>query len=347
MTTFLRPLSTLYGLLARADRSRKLRRMRSFPVPVVSVGGITAGGSGKTPVTRELLVRLQEEFFIILLSRGYGRKGSSPLVWKGGEPQPDPELFGDEPSLLARSMRRGIIGIGPDRSSVLDGILSSMTSFPLPPLVLLDDGFQHARLRRDLDIVIVDDRTADERFLLPAGYLREPFSALGRADILLVTSAKGRGVAEAHAKTGAATFLMRFRPGAPHRPAGEERKNERGEESAESPTEGEKALLVTAIARPERVAASAAEAGFHLLDHRTFRDHHRYSPADAAEILRAAHELGADVVLTTEKDAVKLERFPSLRPLLRILPVEVEIPEAEHLLEIIRRAARNVRQGER
>lgn len=347
----LRPLSLLYALLAKVDRSLKLRRIRRFPVPVISVGAIAAGGSGKTPVVREIVRRLQGEFRIILLSRGYGRKGGAPLVWRAGEAWPDPELFGDEPALLARSMKaeyHGILGVGPDRASLLESILTSLDvsgASPADPpiLVVLDDGFQHARLHRDLDIVIVDDRTVTERFLIPAGYLRESFSALRRGGVLLATSAKAERLAETYLGPHGRVIPLRFFTGGIGR---------WGVAVSTAPTvptvryEG-KGIVVTGIARPERVRRSAEEAGFEVLGHRKFRDHYRYSAHDAREIVRWAHELRTDIVLTTEKDAVKLERFPELQEFLYVLPLEVEVPEMEHLLETIRSAARQTvaRQG--
>lgn len=225
-------------------------------------------------------------------------------------------------------MHNGVLGVGADRAAVLAHILSSE---PAAPIVLLDDGFQHARLYRDLDIVIVDDRTAGERFFLPAGYLREKPTALARADILLATSDRAEAYARQHARSDAEIIGVRFRTeGVLH-----------WNTSASPPLAARAALLVTGIARPERVVASAWEAGYRVVGHIAYRDHHRYDRKDIALIHRRAHELAADIVLTTEKDAVKLERFPELRESLYVLMIGVEFAGKGSLTQAIDAAARH------
>lgn len=323
-----KPLSLLYGRLARLDRVRKARNARTFDVPVVSVGGITAGGSGKTPVIRYLAGLLSDDYHVIILSRGYGRSVSERIVWTAGQPLPGPDIMGDEPNLLARSLSAGTIGIDSDRGGTLDEILRT-TAFERPPLVLLDDGFQHHRLARDLDIVIVDERTVRERDLIPAGYLREPHSALERADIILVGSESGKALAVQHA--GPETMVLRL-------------ETESGGvvnwiSRQPKPPEGQRAVLVTGIARPERVVDSAERAGWEITSHMRYNDHRRYSEADVADILRRMTETGAELLLTTEKDAVKLERFDRLQEFLYVLTLQVDISDADLLWERIRRVA--------
>lgn len=322
--SLLSPLSSLYGLAARLDRLRKVRRARTFPIPVLSVGNIIAGGSGKTPVTIELVRKLSTEYDVIVLTRGYGRESSGQILWRAGEPIPPASQMGDEPHLIARSMKNGWIGVGADRSEALQRILAELPS-SARPLAILDDGFQHHQLNRSLDIVIVDDRTASERRLLPAGYLREQHTALGRADILLVTSDAAESCARHYGRSDALICCVEYTPGIiSHWRTGRRPAPERCS-----------ALLVTGIAAPERVLKSAKIAGIQVLDAMPFRDHHQYSERDVVRIMERYRHCGADVILTTEKDAVKLESFPELEESLHVLTLQVSFHTPDMLYAYI------------
>ena len=328
---FLRPLAILYGLGASIDRFLKRRKAVSFSVPVVSVGGITAGGSGKTPVTRELLIQLSNDYDVILLSRGYGRSGTEPIVWHAGDPIPLAEIMGDEPVLIARSMTRGVIAVGADRVSTLKSVVNAMPS-TAKPIAVLDDGFQHYRLKRDLDIVIVDDRTTTERYLLPAGYLREKPASLERADILLATSTAAAEYAERLKGSQARVYRLEFVPGSVnHWKTGKERVTERLS-----------VLLVTGIAQPERVRRSSEAVGINIVDELQFKDHHRYSSGDVQHIIKRLEQTGTEVLLTTEKDAVKLEMYPELERSLHVLTLQIRFPLINDLLKLIDLQARSI-----
>ena len=316
--SLLSPFSSLYGLAARLDRSRKARRARSFPIPVLSVGNIIAGGSGKTPVTIELVRRLSNEYDVIVLTRGYGRESSERLIWHAGEPVPPASQIGDEPGLIARSMHKGCVAVGADRSAALQDVLASLSP-SAKPLAVLDDGFQHHLLRRDVDIVIVDDRTASERRLLPVGYLRERHQELARADVLLATSDAAESCARKYQRSDALVSRVSFVPG-------EIRHWKTGEVIAPKRSS---ALLVTGIAAPERVRKSAEHVGIAVSDSMQFRDHHRYSERDIARILERYRAAGSDMILTTEKDAVKLESFPELEESLHVLTLHVSFRDPE------------------
>lgn len=324
--SFLRPFSFLYGLLARVDKYRKQRTVQSFSLPVISVGAITAGGSGKTPVTRALVARLEQEYHVIVLTRGYGREKSAPVIWNVGEPLPSPALIGDEPALIARSMKRGAIAVGPDRAANLQSVIDLLPA-SAKPVAILDDGFQHYRLRRDVDIVVVDDRTVSERHLLPAGYLREKGAGLGRAHVLLTTSPAAAEFAKRFKGEGAEVFSIEFTSG--------DVRNWKTGEKVQGGTNGLTAVLVTGIARPERVKNSAESAGIRVLSHLQFRDHHRYNQQDVQQVLNKFERTDADMVLTTEKDAVKLEAFSSLEKSLHVLTLQVDIPNLNNVLKLI------------
>ena len=320
----LSPLALLYRIGGVIDRQRSLKRRASFPVPVISVGGITAGGSGKTPFVRELISLMQDEYEIILLTRGYGRSSRMPVIWKAGERIPSPEVIGDEPALLARSIRNGILGVGSNRTDVLQEILQGKQ---LPQsLVLLDDGFQHYPMHRDLDIVLVDDRAAQERFLLPAGYLREPRSALRRADILIASSDEAAEMAERYSGESSSIFRVSYHT--PHIIHWES-----GKKLNES---GQPILLVTGIARPERVLAASGTHNIEIVGHARYRDHHAYTRKDVRKLMQQVESMGAEYILTTEKDAVKLQRFQELQELLYVLPLSVRIEDQQRLQSILR-----------
>jgi tetraacyldisaccharide 4'-kinase len=194
-------------------------------------------------------------------------------------------------------------------------------------VVLLDDGFQHHTLARDLDIVIVDRRTVEHPALLPEGDLREPPAALRRADIVLATSEAARCFAEHWKSEQAALFDLRFRS--------ERIVSWGGDEILPA---GARPYLVTGIARSERVARSVGELGYEYVGHIRYRDHYRYRSADVTAILRGMKRLGGSHIVTTGKDAVKLERFAEIRDLLYVVELEAVLQGQERFIQIIETA---------
>jgi tetraacyldisaccharide 4'-kinase len=322
------PLSLLYAIGQRRDRRRKLAARYRSALPVISIGNLSVGGSGKTPLAIYLVELLQRESSVLLLSRGYGRKESEPVIWNAGEPLPSAEQLGDEPSLIARSLHRGAVAVAADRGWLLSRIEARFTD----AVVLLDDGFQHHRLSRDLDIVLVDDRTAEHPWLLPAGDLREPPAALRRAGIVLATSEKGERFARRWMAEDAELFRIRFRGDPPRR----------WTDRAAFPGES-RSLLVTGIAQSGRVVASLKELGITPASHLRFPDHHAYRSSDVRLILRSMKRSGATQIITTAKDAVKLERFAEAGDLLYVVDLRVEIDDESRFLERVRSAIDSIR----
>lgn len=306
----LMPIAVLYGLGQKIDRGRKsARRYRSL-LPVISVGNISVGGSGKTPLVMHLLRMLGEERPLLILSRGYGRDEEAPVIWRAGDELPDPHTIGDEPALMARVMRRGAIGVAADRA----GLLRDIEGEYHDAVVLLDDGFQQYQLARDLDIVIVDDRTAEMPWLLPAGDLREAPSALERADVIVATSDRGEIFARRWMREDAMMVRMRV----------EAQGVSRWCEPALA-YDNQPALLVTGIARPERVLQSLRRLGIEPREQLMFRDHRRYDDRDVARILETMKRTNSRAIITTGKDAVKLEHFPALRDILNVVDLRVDL----------------------
>ena len=316
------PLSLLYrgGTILHRRRSRPAR----FDIPIITVGGISAGGSGKTPVVRELIKLLQNKYFIILLTRGYGRSSSEEVLWKGGTQLPAVSTIGDEPLLLGKSLRNGVIGVNNNRATMLRSILGKYPDLH-SPMVILDDGFQHHSILSNYTIVLLDDYSASQKYLLPAGYLREPHSALQRADVILVTSTMGEEIAQREGGTKPQILHIEFTTDTPYQ----------WKSGLQLPREGKQATLVTGIARSERVVKALQEEQISINNHLKYRDHHSYSQTDVQHIVRTMKKHNASVLITTEKDAVKLEQFPELEDLLYVLPLNVSFKEEQLLLNSI------------
>lgn len=291
------PWQLFYGGVHRLRRSWYRKRARHLPRPVISVGNLHWGGSGKTPLVAALASHLRDRgLAVCILSRGYGSRGQGVrVVSAGAGPLLDPEVAGDEAVLLAGDLPGVAVVVDPDRYQA--GLEALRRLDPAPDLFLLDDGFSHLALARDLDLVAFP---ASNPFgggrLLPWGRLREPLAAMSRAHAAILTGAPGwddRGAALAAALRpygfNGPGFASVTRPG----------------ETQLAP--GARVLLVSAIARPEAFTALARSLGFDVAGELRFPDHHRYSPASLARIQEAWRASGAEAVLVTAKDQVKLQ----------------------------------------
>ena len=286
-----------------------LRRRERLPVPVISVGNLTVGGTGKTPMAQLLCRRMQAQGKrMAVLSRGHGGEGKSVRVVSdiGGEVFLSAEQAGDEPCLLARTLPGIPVLVGKDRRQ---SGREAMRRFGLDALVL-DDGFQFWQLQRDLDIVLIDARRPfDNGFPLPRGLLREPKRHLRRAGIVVATRAGGLTVAEREALTAQVSALAPNVPFffADHRAIG---LVPAADLSALvqplSGLHGRRVFAVSAIAQPQSfVKTLTREVGAEVAGSVTWPDHHKISLFDAQAVLESATRAGAEVLVMTEKDAVK------------------------------------------
>ncbi|MBN2187869.1 MAG: tetraacyldisaccharide 4'-kinase [Chitinispirillaceae bacterium] len=264
--------------------------------PVISVGGLRAGGTGKTPVAlmigEYLLSKGQTPVF---LSRGYRRKAHGLRIVKPDETVSWEEI-GDEPFLLHQRLPQSWLGIDADRcraASRLSALLPGRAVF------VLDDGFQHRRLRRDLDIVCLHDTLADDR-LLPAGWLREPAAALSRAHAALIIGPTDRTDAMETLRSTLAQSFPRLFIAVLFQEPGPWMNAAAGSTASVPPLKNP--LLVCGIARPERFIAMVRKQGILPRAELTFPDHHRYGTDDFSEY----RELYLNGIVTTEKDAVRL-----------------------------------------
>ena len=320
----LAPLSKLWGaILERRARGYATGRRMSheLPRPTVSVGNITFGGTGKTPMVEFLARRFHSQGRRpAILSRGYRRKSRGLVVVSRGEgPLVSPEEGGDEPVALARKLPGVLIVVAERR------VEAAREAHALgADLFLLDDGYQHLAVRRDVNLLLLD---AEDPFgggrLPPGGRLREPLSALARADAAVFTRVD-RDPPPEHALEA----LARWNPRAPIYtarigPAG------LADENGSIVPEGEllqsRFVAVCGVAKPAGFAASMKDLGLTPKETLVFPDHHRYGTADLEGIRRAAERTGSAWILTTEKDAVKLSGRLSV-PVLAVR-LEVEIVE--------------------
>lgn len=311
------PVSWLYSgavALRNLAYDRGWLTAQRIAAPVVSVGNLTLGGTGKTPTVIGIAQRLLAHGIRPgIASRGYGRMSRGLLlVTDGSSRPPDADEAGEEPVLMARHLPGVPIAVAERR---IDAALESVRRGA--EIVLLDDGFQHRALARDLDIVLVDDSsdTARER-LFPAGRLREPVSALSRADVLIVTR-KRSGLGEGAPVMGAFPRLVRlpaeFRPALISGPA--------GKTYSLDALRGARVVAVSAIGNPSAFLTTLGELGADVTAEIRHPDHHRYTARDFEEALRACEREEASFVVTTEKDAVRLEKFMDALTPIRVVGI--------------------------
>ncbi|MBI3491526.1 MAG: tetraacyldisaccharide 4'-kinase [Acidobacteria bacterium] len=294
-------LSAAYGAAAAWRRrwyARDPSRPRRLRRPVVSVGNLRVGGTGKTPMVEYIARRLLERGeHPAILTRGYARReprDGVTVVSDGTALRADLAAAGDEPLMLARALPGVAVLVSADR--YLSGCLAERR---LGATVhILDDGFQHLDLARDVDLLIASEDDLEDR-PLPAGRLREGLAAAHVADAALVTAGYDTAADRIGRALGVSTVFRVTRAiGAPRMIAG-------ARDSVVVPP-GARVFVVTGIARPERFVADITSAGWELAGVMEFRDHHPYDDRDVARITAAGRAAASAIVLTTEKDAVRL-----------------------------------------
>jgi tetraacyldisaccharide 4'-kinase len=288
------PLTSLYGM-ALGMRRRFFRwgwlKQYRLENPVISVGSVSAGGAGKTPVVLMLARMLRHRGYDVrILSRGYKRSSSKVARV---EPFDDAAWHGDEPVLLAQ--RSGVpVYVGADRYEA--GVMAEQAE-PSANLIvhLLDDGFQHRRLERDVDIVLLTQADVEDT-LLPAGNLREPLAAVAKADVVVLREEEADSLRSvvgglSGGKTAPTIWVVR-------------RSLSLGEGGAVALPS--RPFAFCGIARPESFTKMLAAHGYEPMDMMIFPDHHAYHEGDVRRLLERARLVEANGFVTTEKDAVKL-----------------------------------------
>src|SRR3989441_4099359 len=295
------PLSHLYGLAMRARAAlyaRGLLRQQILPCRVISVGNLTVGGTGKTPVVIALAAALRDCGRMVgVISRGYRRRSGTSIleISDGCTLRGHPEDSGDEPFLIAQRCSGVPVAVGADRPRVGRYLVDR---FDLDTLVL-DDGFQHLALRRDMDILVLDAGAPfGNGYLLPRGRLREPLSAMERASAVLVTRAsQAQRLDELQATVRAVApavpiWITDFAPSAVVQVGGL---------AAVEPSalKGERVLAVSGIGNPDSFRRLLGATRAIVVDHCGFPDHHAYSVDDLQRVRSAAEQAGVGRVVKT------------------------------------------------
>ena len=313
----------------RRRAERQPQRRRHLARPVISVGNLSMGGTGKSPVVSSIAQWLLDQGQRpAILSRGYARADPADgvvVVSDGRGIRSTIERSGDEPMMLARQVPGAIVCVSPDRH-----LAGTLAERELGATVhLLDDGFQHIELARELDILVTTIGEIPNGRVIPAGKLREPIDAAARAQILVVSDATaGAAASEAWTLGISQSCGMRRIPAGPIRL------------KADAPPTVEGSILAVAgIANPDRFVQSLKDADWNVVESMTFADHHRYSSSDVAAIASRMQASGATAVFTTDKDAVRFESLTPSFPLYRV-PLIVEYDPPDPLFESIKAVLR-------
>ena len=335
----LSPLALLYGAAMRtraAFYKRGIFRAHKIDAPVISVGNLTTGGTGKTPVVEWIAERLHlKEQRVCVLTRGYRRTNPKTrvVVSDGSQILADASSSGDEALMLAEELRgQAAVICDADRVSAARWAIENFGS----NVFVLDDAFQNLRIDRDLNIVTVDATNPwGNKSLLPAGTLREPLKSLSRADCIILTrsdEATDPVLLQQLATVSAAPVFFsrmvtsRIRPLASDSGA-----------SATNLSEHAGVAAFCAVGNPQSFFAHVRRESLRLLSTKVFRDHHRYTQTDLDRICEDAIACGAEALITTRKDEVKLRTLRLELPCY-VLGIEIEIASADRLLELIDRA---------
>ena len=316
------PLVPAYrlGLALRELRLRAgLEPVRRLRWPVVSIGSLSAGGAGKTPLTIALAKALERRGLRVdVLSRGYGRRGQDPARVN---PDGSAQEFGDEPLLIALETGVPVYVAGQRFEAGLLAETDRSADLRLG-LHLLDDGFQHRQLHRDVDILLMNRRDWHDT-LLPAGNLREPLKAARRATVIAIPAPgeepDGAPDLEAALRSwGFAGPIWRLR------------------RRMEVPAVDGPVVAFCGIARPEQFFAGLEVAGLRIAARIAFSDHHRYTARDLDRLAAAARESGGTTLITTEKDQVRLGMLAAALPEslpLKTAGLRVEIENEDEAVE--------------
>lgn len=336
--SWLSALEKLYLSGVEKKRRERTAAAVSAGIPVISVGNIIAGGTGKTPcimlIAQKLLAKGRRP---AILTRGYrsGLEKTGGIVSDGSRILVSQEMAGDEPYMMALKLPEVPILVGKDRLANVEKAKQLGAD-----VLLLDDGFQYWQLRRDEDIVLLDATNPfGYRHALPRGLLREPLSALSRAGLFILTKSDQVEQAEADIIK---RELDQMAPGKPvlsasHSPSAAvpfSTWKKRVHEGPLSAVEGKKAFLLCGIGNPGAFETTAAEAGLVPAGGTAYDDHHAYTERDIHSAASEAKALGADLVVTTEKDAVKMLHLSGMETLdipVYVLEIEMKILGGEDI----------------
>ena len=321
------PLSALYYLVISLINwlyDRDYVAVKGLNGKVVSVGNLTLGGSGKTPLVEYIAKMLQNQGWrIALLSRGYARKERIPLtvVSDGKEILAEMSRAGDEPLLLAKNLPGAVVVVDKDRYQA--GLLAE-DNFKAN-LFILDDGFQYRKLKRDVNILVINGKNPfGNGWLFPAGILREPLRSLKRADAIVISEPLGNSNDKAireiviHHKANLSVFHCYRSPSGFYQVKGDDLLHDGYFKS-------KKIVSLSAIARPSAFEEDLKAMGFNVEKKYRFADHHYFSQREIDAIAASARDSGAEAIITTQKDAMRLQGLKGVEPPLIYLKIEMRL----------------------
>lgn len=344
MRPYLKPFSFLYDQVVGVKNSfydRGLLKSYQASVPVVSIGNLTMGGTGKTPITDFCLKSLVAQGKkVAVISRSYRAEVKTPSLVQVDRPFAA-RYYGDEPVLLASANPEVAVYVGPSKWKTAQYATSqSLMKQSSLDLLIVDDGFQHRKLKRDLDIVILDATESLSNYaVVPEGRGRESSLSLSRADLVIVSKANLAEAADLQALQELipeGKKVIYFGYTIPHCVNVKD-----GRRLTKSELHGKTLFLVSAIARPDVFENMMGRMGQVHGNSRHFRDHYQYTPADVSVLLKEFQASGSDYLITTEKDAVKLKGLLPDSQLLWTAPLQLDEQGTKgELNEILRQVLR-------
>ena len=344
LASVLHGISIFYGAAQRLRATcyrHQVLPSRDLPCKVISIGNITVGGTGKTPMTIHVAGEFKRAGFkVVIVSRGYkgGAEKHGGIVSDGRTLYMDAEQAGDEPFMIACRLKGVPVVVGKNRFAA--GMLA-IDEYQ-PDVIVLDDAFQHLKLKRDIDLVLLDHmRPFGNSHLLPRGVLREPAASLARSAACILTRCRA-GADDA--AMSALAKIQRLVPGIPvftssHVPywcvvrKGAQESFQAGPDfvspNGPDPVNHHKVFCFSGIARNDDFQQTVKDLGFKVTGLLEFSDHHRYTEADLATILRCAQNTGADRLITTEKDHARIAVKCPLAMDLVVVGVKVSFGDRE------------------
>ena len=324
------PWEFLYYLGYSYKKNKGLKNRKRLPRVVISIGNLTVGGTGKTPAVIALAEEAKKRGHQpCILTRGYKGKAKGPCVISNGDgPLLGVEEAGDEAFLMAEKLKNIPVIKGNDRYEA--GMFALNASIPEPSLFILDDGFQHWILNRDMDILLIDSTNPfGNRTLLPFGILREPLTEINRADVIVITKTPSHIAGSPWGEDDLIHEIREYNREAPlyissHLPVG--LKTTSGQDLPLEVISGKTVFGFCGIGNPDSFKHTLAAIHAQVRGFMVFRDHHPYSERDIRRICNRAKECAADWIVTTEKDIMRLKDFPP-RDDLFSLHIEFRIEE--------------------
>jgi tetraacyldisaccharide 4'-kinase len=320
------PLLPLYWIIIQLRSflfSCKIFKSQSLSPFVISVGNLSFGGTGKTPMVIALTQwLLDQNITVAILTRGYGRSTNKTLLVS---PNPEEKLAwqatGDEPFLMAKKLPT--VPIVADSNRIRGG--QFLVENFNPRVIILDDGFQHLAIKRDFNLLLINSSDSVSGLaLFPFGKLREPWNSIKRADALILTKSN----------IFTPTAALREKINSTNIPCydgvlikASEFQGINNRKISEKELKNKTALLISAIGDPESFVKAAANIPIKIAEHIYFRDHHRFNSKDVEKILNTFLNSEASIILTTEKDLVRFEALIPDKIPLYALPISVHIPE--------------------